>query len=178
MEVALNPHAERLDADKHRPCAKAHGFTLIELLVVIGIIALLMALVGIVAWKQREKSRIVRTKALIQRIHMAMDAYKAYERCYPPEAKDEWPTPYSDIGVALPSRWLTQAEAAHKFDVVDLDPADPNYFVDAWGSQIRFRKMGRETMLIWSVGPDKTDAIGLTKNSRAGDDISHMDVGH
>ncbi len=161
-----------------KPRARARGFTLIELLVVIGIISVLLALVGIIAWQTREKARISRAKALIKRIHMALDTYMTLERVYPPNANDEWPKPYNIAGVPLPRKWLTDSEGGTNFNQSDYDPANPDYFIDPWGNQIRYRKMGGTMMLIWSYGPDKVDAIGLTKNQRGGDDISHVEVGH
>lgn len=58
----------------------------------------------------------------------------------------------------------------------DFDKTDPARFVDAWGRRIRYRMTGKDMMLVWSVGPDGVDQIGLTDETRAGDDLSSDDM--
>ncbi|MCW8131119.1 MAG: type II secretion system protein [Planctomycetota bacterium] len=172
------------------PRKARRAYTLIEVLVVISIIALLMSLIGIVAARARAKARVSRTKSLIKRIHVAMDAYQALWRVYPagaPTHPDTWPDPYDLKGVELEKSFLTDRDPVAKFEVSDLDPTDDKYLVDAWGSRIRYRKVGPNRMLIWSLGPNKVDEIGndtAKKRERipkddttfpGADDISHVE---
>jgi prepilin-type N-terminal cleavage/methylation domain-containing protein len=171
------------------PRKNPRGTTLIELLVVIAIIAILMALVGVVAWKTRDTARLTRAKALVKRIHLALDKYMTLESAYPPEASDVWPSPAPMTGVPLPAKWVTESDGASVFNKDDFDPANPDYFIDPWGGQIQYRKIGPQSMLVWSIGPDKTNDITKSVKQRPddtvkpdgtivkSDDISNLDVG-
>ena len=154
------------------------GFTLIELLVVIAIIAFLMSLVGVVAMKAREKSRISRAKSLVKRIQVSMDGYRANFREYPPISSETWPSPYSIAGVELDRHLLTDWEATAVFNKDDLDPTNDTYFIDPWQKRIKYRKVSPYRILIWSTGPDRIDQIGQDvagKRERGGDDISNVE---
>lgn len=169
------------------------AYTLIEVLIVISIIALLMSLIGVVAARARAKARVSKTKALVKRIHVAMDAYLALWHDYPagyPTYPETWPNPYDMKGVELEVSFLTDRDPVARFEVSDLDPTDNKYFIDAWGSRIRYRKVGPNRMLVWSIGPNKTDEIGndtAKKRERipaddttfpGADDISNVETGY
>jgi prepilin-type N-terminal cleavage/methylation domain-containing protein len=169
------------------------GFTVIELLVVVGIIAFLLALIGIIAARARMKARTSKTKALIKRVQMALDAYKTVHREYPggwgAATKDTWPDPYDIAGVEFDHRVTSQSDpGGFPFDQADMDPKDKNYLLDAWGQRIRYRKVSPGHMLVWSTGPDKIDQIGkdvgkarergssIPVGSDVSDDLSNVEV--
>ena len=148
------------------------GFTLLEMLIVIGIIVFLFTLVAVVALRMRDKARTSRTKSVIKRIHVIMDAYKAIWREYPagvvnPLYPDQWPstnvmaTIYQGVPLdrTLVYRGTTLEEGAFQKD--DFDAATQTYFVDPWGNSLRYRKLSADRMLVWSYGPYGKDEIGI-----------------
>lgn len=173
------------------------GFTLLEILVTIGIIVFLFTLIAVVATKARERARMARTKSLVKRVHVVLDAYRALWREYPagaPTFPDTWPNPYNVQGVQL-DRSLVYRNTGLEESAFTRDDFDATntYFVDAWGNPLRYRKAGPTQMLIWSYGPNKKDEIGLGqiwddktkayvggtgggKQERMGDDISQNEV--
>lgn len=161
----------------------SRGYTVTELLVVISIIALLFSLIGVVAFRARAKARVTKTKALIKRIQLGMDAYHAYWRDYPagsPTFPETWPNPYDPLGVEFEAKLLTEREPPVKFEKGDYDPKDDKYLVDAWGNRIRYRKVSTTRMLVWSIGPDGIDQIGNDTAKRReripdADDLSHVE---
>jgi len=68
------------------------GFTLVELLVVMGIIGLLIGLLMPAVQKAIVAARAGRTKAIIQSLSVALEAFKADWGVYPPSDRtaDEW----------------------------------------------------------------------------------------
>ena len=64
------------------------GFTMIEVMVVVAILALLMSMVLGVALSQRKKASIQATRALIQRIEIALQDYHNLLHEYPPDGLD------------------------------------------------------------------------------------------
>lgn len=167
-----------------RPGRRPNAFTLVELLVVVAILALLLSLMGVVAARAREKSRVSRCKGLIQRIHVAMDTYKAVWNDYPSGAPGNpairtWPDPYDPLGVELERAMASREGSEATFSPEDLDPTDQKYFLDPWKKRIRYRKVSGERILIWSAGPNGVDEIGADttgRKERGGDDISSVDV--
>ncbi len=171
------------------------GYTLIELLVVIAIIAFLLSLVGVVAWRARGYAKIANTKSLIKNIQGALEMYKQHWRQFPsgsPNFPDTWPSPYDTRGTDLEVAFLTKREGSiATFNAGEKD-ATGTWFVDAWGERIRYRKVGPNTCLVWSTGPNKKDEIGVGmlwnatthtygggagggKYQRMGDDISDVE---
>ena len=174
------------------------GFTVIELLVVVGIITFLLAMIGVIAIRARQKARTSRTKALLKRVQVALDAYRAVQRVYPAGFAsdidaDEYPVGGGNAtlaGVVFDHRVITNRDpGGFNFEASDKDPASPNNLMDAWGSQIKYRKLSPTHMLVWSVGPDKVDQIGADTNKgrergslipttpgQTSDDISNVEV--
>lgn len=161
------------------------GYTIIEILVVISIIAFLFGIIGIVALKAREKARISKCKAIINKAKMGLDMYRTVWREYPsgtPAHPPTWPDPYDMKGVEFDHTFITQRDpGGTKFDMDEIDRTDNTKLVDPWGNRIRYRKVSPERMLIWSCGPDGVDEIGdVAKNpsraERCGDDISNVTV--
>lgn len=152
------------------------GFTLIEILVVLAILAILIGLVSTGVIFGVRYARIHHTHGLVDRIKTALAQYQADEDRYPsgaPDHPDHWPDPYDKQGVELDAGFLKDLpDLAANFTKDDFDKTDPSHFVDAWGRRIRYRYIGGEQKLVWSVGPDGVDQIGLTDDKRAGDDIS------
>ena len=60
------------------------GFTLIELLTVIGIICLLMAILGTVLGKLRNRTKIGQAQTLVQKCYSGLEQYHMTFRAYPP----------------------------------------------------------------------------------------------
>lgn len=78
------------------------GFTLVELLVVIGIVGLLITLlVPTIAWSMR-KARTSMTESALTHIAMALDAFKADFKTYPPSRPHDDPTSASQPGGGRP----------------------------------------------------------------------------
>jgi prepilin-type N-terminal cleavage/methylation domain-containing protein len=59
------------------------GFTVLELLVVIGIIVLLMALMGTILTKLRERTKMAQAKTLIEKCYSGIEQYHMTWRAYP-----------------------------------------------------------------------------------------------
>lgn len=64
------------------------GFTLIEVLVVMAILGVLVSFVLVAANKHRVSAAEEATRALIQRIDLAMEKYYGYTNAYPPDGFD------------------------------------------------------------------------------------------
>lgn len=171
-------------ATRNRPAAR--GFTLLEVLTVVAIFALLLSLMGVVAVRAREKARTSKCAALIKRIHVALDTYKAVWSDYPSGKPDDktvrtWPDPYDPLGVELEREFINREGCDGEFTTADFDPKDDQHFIDPWGHHIRYRKVSSDRILIWSVGPNGIDEIGQDsagRKERAGDDLSNVNVSY
>ncbi len=153
------------------------GVTLIELLVVLAIILILLGLVGVQAWKARERARVDRTLALTKSVSVALEAYNASYRDYPtgdPAQPPTWPSPYDTHGVEFRTDWLD--EEPHGLPPESIDRTNPLFLTDAWGQRIRYRKTSSTEFLVWSVGPDGVDQLGSAARAPKGDDLSHFDM--
>jgi prepilin-type N-terminal cleavage/methylation domain-containing protein len=149
--------------NRHR---KTGGFTLIEMLITIGIMLFLFALVAVAAGRMREKARISKTKSLIKRIAVALEGYHALNHNYPtiPIAGDPNPdtcpysaaTPLASAGLAFwqgidLKREFVLGSSLDDFSNDDFDSTG-QYFADAWGNRLKYRKIGPERYLVWSFG--------------------------
>src|SRR5262249_54831800 len=138
------------------------GFTFIELLIVIGIILFLLALIGVAAGAARERAAISTTPATRKRGSDALGRYHPEHHDYPslPVAGDLNPDtcPYSTVvplaadaafwkGIDLETRMLEHSGIDFKRDELDQTG---KYVIDAWGNRLRYRKLGRESYLVWS----------------------------
>lgn len=152
------------------------GFTLIEILVVLAIIAILIGLVSTGVIYGTHTSKVSHSAGLVAKINTALSIYYSKFDRFPsgaPNYPEYWPDPYDKQGVELDAGFLKDLpDQAANFTKDDFDKTDPSHFVDAWGRRIRYRYIGGEQKLVWSVGPDGVDQIGLTDDKRAGDDIS------
>lgn len=147
----------------------ARGFTLLEMLITIGIIVFLFSLMGLVAFRVREKAKMSRAKSTIKKIHVCMEGYKAIWREYPagaPLYPDTWPvgsqaTIYK--GVPLDRSLVMRGTGIGEEGSFTKDEFDPTetFFVDPWGNQLRYRKLSSDRILIWSYGPNGHDEIGI-----------------
>lgn len=156
------------------------GFTLIEILVVLAILAILIGLVSTGVIYGTRAARVSHTAGLVAKINTALSIYLSKFDRFPsgaPNYPEHWPDPYDKQGVELDAGFLMEfPDQAGTFNSEDFDPKDPTRFVDAWGRRIRYRYKGNEEKLVWSLGPDGVDQIGLTDDTRAGDDISSVDM--
>jgi general secretion pathway protein G len=64
--------------------SRPHGFTMIEMIMVIAIISLLMAVLGLMLSKLKERTRLGQTKNLLQNVQKALEVYNMKFRTYPP----------------------------------------------------------------------------------------------
>ena len=60
------------------------GFTMIELLVVIGIITLLVAIMGTVLAKLKERTKMGQARTIVEKCYSAIEQYHMTFRAYPP----------------------------------------------------------------------------------------------
>lgn len=162
-------------------CRRTHqGFTLIEILVVLAILAILIGLVATGVVYGVGLARKSHTAGLVQRINSALSLYHSTHDRFPsgpPSYPKNWPEPYDNKGVELDAGFLKELpDQAGAFNSEDFDPKDPARFVDSWGRRIRYRYKGGEEKLVWSVGPDGVDQIGLSDDKRAGDDITSVEM--
>lgn len=144
------------------------GLTLIEILIVIGILLFLFALLGFAARPAREGAAIESTRSTLHRVAMALEEYRSHNHSNLPSIPvvgDLNPDtcPYSTItplaadaafwkGIDLEKRMLE--DGGIEFKSSELDPSG-KYLVDAWGNRLRYRKLGRENYLVWSLGPQR-----------------------
>lgn len=129
---------------------KNNAFTAIELLAVIAIILTIVG-IGIPAYNSlRNRGRIAKAKAVIQKIEMAVEMYRTDFGEYPNDAAVVTTAIDSDHGPYMDSRDFSGGS-----------------FIDPWGSRYEYRRTG-ETVRITSYGPDK--AAGTN------DDISNIEI--
>src|SRR5262245_38330510 len=114
----------------------------------------LFALVAVAAGRMREKARISKTKSLVKRIAAALEGYHALNHNYPTIAVIGDPNPdtcpYSNAtplaaaglgfwqGIDLRREFVLGA-SLDDFNADDFD-ASGQYFVDAWGNRLKYRK--------------------------------------
>jgi prepilin-type N-terminal cleavage/methylation domain-containing protein len=152
------------------------GFTVLEMLVVIGIIAFMIAMMGVMLWNARIRAQQESTKALIENISISLSTYEGIYRALPP-----------DTGYGLSVGGNANYDAGSLYRYLSLsaktgkglplkvpaenlrDYNDPMYgpskmVVDAWGHPIGYigdRKRlihNRDGVDIFSAGPDKKTA--------------------
>ena len=155
---------------------KLRGFTLIEMLVVIGLIAFMIAMLGIALINAREKARREGTKALILQIASSLTTYQGIHRELPPDTGFGLaPGGNSNYDAGSLYRYLTLSAKTGK-DLPLKVPAenlrdynDPLYgpskmIVDAWGTPVGYigdpRRVihNRGSVDVFSAGGDKKTA--------------------
>ena len=136
----------------------ASGFTLIEILIVVAIIIFLVTIVGAIGFSARDKARISHTKVLLKVIHSALDVYKCEYHCYPvnPLSDDN----FKNKGVQITRTFIDQYRINLQIPKTDWD-ATNTFIIDSWSRPILYRRPAPQRMLLWSVGADGKDQIGL-----------------
>lgn len=118
------------------------AFTLIELLVVIAIIALLVGIIVPLAGSSREQARVVKARAELRSIGLALEAYARTNHEHVPPGRtycnsgkaEEW----SDLPTELVSqRWLPAGSADGRLSSAVEDEFNPEhtykYMAPGWG---------------------------------------------
>lgn len=127
---------------------RARGFTLIELVVVIAVIAVLAAVVSPMVFRNIGDARVTATRAQIEILSLALDAYRLDNDYYPTSAQ----------GLSA----LTRAP--------DTDPTPRNWRgpylrkgvpLDGWGRAFHYRSPGE-------VNPESFDLFSLGRDGREG----------
>ncbi len=157
--------------------ASRRAFTLVELLVVIVIIAVLCALLVVLIKGMVDKSRNTATKAIVDVLNQACEAYKTDEGMYPPTSpysgsanlhfylggKRDHVEQYSTTGTHVVSARPPIIE--FKKDWLDptastAQPNPPVQIYDKWQKVIQYANPGSNNLKsvdIWSKGKSDTD---------------------
>lgn len=129
---------------------KKHGFTAIELLAVLAIILTIVG-IGIPAYNSfRNRGRIAKARAVIQKIEMAAEMYRTDFGEYPGD----------------PDVLVTGVDSGYG-PYMDSRDFSGGSFIDPWGSSYEYKVTG-ETLRITSYGPDMA--------SGTNDDISNIEM--
>jgi prepilin-type N-terminal cleavage/methylation domain-containing protein len=161
----------------------SNGFTMIELLVVIGIICLLLALLGSVLGKLRERTKMGQAKTLIEKCYSGIEQYHITFRAYPPATTPSGltgiqalyyyigstfsPTPIAANGEQLSDVYCA---ACTQFQSHEIRPSGAGTnIVDPWTSPLIYRvdvqtdSTGAQTFqpVVYSCGVNKIDDGGL-----------------
>ena len=153
---------------------RSAGFTLVEIMAVVLIILVLAGLILSMAGGAARDADIANTKALLERIGVGLEAYKAETGQYPvPSNIAEanrllYRTLSNTAGTYNPTP-IAGREPFMDWKPTELNPVEyypwdtPNYkaqptagFVDAWGNAIQytFDPNITSTYRLWSMGPD------------------------
>lgn len=122
------------------------GFTLVELLVVLGIIIIIAATVSIAIPGLRERSQKKATKALMDRMEIAIEYYYNDNRVYPPTGITNLKTTLQPTG-----------PASKRYIEFNDDELDGDKIVDYWGNPFVYTTPGTQNSSsydLYSDGPD------------------------
>jgi len=149
------------------------GFTLMELLVVIGIIIVIAASVLTVIPGIREKTQKKATKALMDRLEIAIEQYYDDNRSYPPTGAE--PTAIEDLKKAL----QPSDPASKQYIEFADEELDNNIIIDEWGNPFVFVSStdatpnnNTTTYDLYSTGPDGITSLSPDDGDDA-DDINN-----
>lgn len=133
---------------EHSACTRTAGFTLVEIMAVVLIILILAGLVIGIAGNASRKADAGATQALLARIAMGLENYKAEMGTYPA------PTSNGSIASSVMERSVTTGME----NFMDWKPTEVNEgnFVDAWNRPIQyvFDPAKSDTYQLWSMGPN------------------------
>ena len=152
------------------------GFTVLEMLVVIGLIAFMIAYMGVMMARRMEDARIKATTSLIQQIGIALDTYEGTYHQLPPDTGfglAAGASPNYDAGSLY--RYLSLSAKSGKGLPLKIpddflrDYNDPMHgpskkIVDAWGTPIGYIGDAKRVIHnrggvdIFSSGPDRKTA--------------------
>ena len=99
----------------------SRGFTMIELLVVIGIICLLVAILGSVLGKLRERTKLGAAKTLVEKCYSGLELYHLSFRAFPPATTPSGLTGSQALYYYLSTTWRTAPNAANGEQWADLN---------------------------------------------------------
>jgi type II secretory pathway pseudopilin PulG len=130
------------------------GFTIIELLIVIGIIMFLMMVLGATLSKIRERTRIGRSRTLVQKLYNGLEIYHLQFRAYPPLTTPSGLTGSQALYwfLTTPFRMTPVAAKGEVWADMNLGPCISNFeeneyrangagfdIIDAWNNPIQFK---------------------------------------
>lgn len=152
---------------------------MIELLVVIGIICLLVAILGSVLGKLRERTKMGAAKTLVEKCYSGLELYHLSFRAYPPATAPGGLTGSQALYYYLATTWRTAPNGANGEQWADLNVGPFSQFqpteirkngtgydiVDAYTTPLQFKinvladSMNQTTSmpLIYSCGINKAD---------------------
>lgn len=159
----------------HPPISRRRsaGFTLVEIMAVVLIILVLAGLILSMAGNATREADIASTKALLERIGVGLEGYKAETGQYPVGTADMNRALYRTLSNTAHGTYnptpIAGREPFMEWKPTELNPVEyypwdtPKYvsqpnagFVDAWGNAIQytFDPNITSTYRLWSMGPD------------------------
>ena len=158
---------------------RPRGFTMVELLVVIGIICLLVAILGSVLGKLRERTKMGAAKTLVEKCYSGLELYHLTFRAYPPATAPGGLTGSQALYYYLSTTWRTAPNAANGEKWADINVGPYTQFqnqeyrkngtgydiLDAWNTPLQYKmnvlgdslNMTTNSPLIYSCGINKVD---------------------
>ena len=158
---------------------RSAGFTLVEIMAVVLIILVLAGLILSMAGNATREADIASTKALLERIAVGLEGYKAETGQYPVGTADMHRVLYRTLSNTAHGTYnptpIAGREPFMDWKPTELNPVEyypwdtPKYvsqpnagFVDAWGNAVQyaFDPNLSSTYRLWSMGPDgKTGSV-------------------
>jgi general secretion pathway protein G len=114
------------------PCTPDPGFTLIEMLVVVLVIAILAGLVGPMVFRNVGDAKTQATRAQIELLGLALDAYRLDNGMYPTSEQGLSALWREPTALPLPTRW----RGPYTRKEIPLDPWDRPYVYRAPGTEM------------------------------------------
>jgi general secretion pathway protein G len=134
---------------------QSRGWTFIETIIVIGIILVLTAMVGVMAFRYIDQARVATAKSQIEVFSMALNAYYMDCKGYPSQSDD------------IAALWRKPASATDSWSGPYVNKAIPQ---DPWGNPYMYRVPGQNNLpyQLLSYGADgKEGGEGYAKDIKS-----------